>query len=236
MTDFEKKLSEWSNKVVNYCHEIATNPEFNLNLSFYAFQSEPKESPELLILGINPGREFSYADQFNNPIWGLINDKQMTAEVFRKANPLFHDHKSWTLWKNLSKSFIDDTMNEMLSNSMYMNFIYFNTVKVEDLLAKKGGKMVYDMCRNFSIELISDIIKPKYILCLGTGGCFDRLPIKKSEKMLADKKRLLVKGEFSNIPIYGIPHPSGSITSDADRKRIGELLKKEFSNNESTNR
>ena len=41
MTDFEKKLSEWSNKVVNYCHEIATNPEFNLNLSFYASQSEP---------------------------------------------------------------------------------------------------------------------------------------------------------------------------------------------------
>lgn len=228
MTDFEKKLTEWSNKVVNYCHDIAINPEFDLDLSFYAFQSEPKESPELLILGINPGREFTYADQFNNPIWSLVNDKRMTAEVFRNANPLFHNHKTWTLWKNLSKSFSDDVMNEILSNSMYMNFIYFNTVKVENLLAKKGGKMVYDMCRDFSIELISDVIKPKHILCLGTGGCFDILPIKNKEKMLVDKKRLLVKGELSNIPIYGIPHPSGSITSDVDRKRIGELLKMDF--------
>jgi hypothetical protein len=228
MDNYNDKLREWSNKVVNYCHTMATNPEYNLDLSFFAFQSLPKESPELLILGINPGREFTYADQFNNPIWGLTVEKKMTAEVFEKANPMFHNHDSWTLWKNLSKSFESDTMKDILSNSMYMNFIYFNTVKVENLLAKKGGKEVYDMCRNFSLELISEIIKPKQILCLGTGGCFDILPIKDKENLLVDKKRLLLRGKLSNIPIYGIPHPSGSITSDADRKRIGELLRKDF--------
>lgn len=228
MTDFDKKLREWSNKVVNYCHDKATNPEYDLDLSFYAFQSAPKESPELLLLGINPGREYNYADQFNNPIWGLIDEKRMSAEVFVQANPLFHNHKTWTLWKNLSKSFESDRMNDILSNSMYMNFIYFNTVKIENLLAKKGGKEVYDMCRDFSLELIWDIIKPKQILCLGTGGCFDILPIKDKENLLVDKKRLLVKGRLSSIPIYGIPHPSGSITSDADRKRIGELLRQDI--------
>jgi len=228
MTDFDKKLREWSIKVVNYCHEMATNPDYNLDLSFYAFQSAPKESPELLLLGINPGREYTYADQFNNPIWGLKDEKKMSAEVFVKANPVFHNHDSWKLWKNLSKSFESDRMKDILANSMYMNFIYFNTAKVENLLAKKGGREVYNMCRNFSLELILEIIKPKQILCLGTGGCFDILPIKDEENLLVDKKRLLIKGKLSNIPIYGIPHPSGSITSDDDRKRIGKLLRKDF--------
>jgi len=228
MNNFDGKLREWSHKVVNYCHDKATNPDYNLDLSFYAFQSVPMECPELLILGINPGREYTYADQFKNPIWGLTEDMKMTAEVFVKANPEFHNHHKWTLWKNLSKSFDGEKMSNILSKSMYMNFIYFNTVKVDNLLAKKGGKEVYEMCRNFSLELISEIIKPKQILCLGTGGCFDILPIKDKENLLADKKRLLLKGKLSNIPIYGIPHPSGSITSDADRKRIGELLRKDF--------
>ena len=228
MDNYNDKLREWSNKVVNYCHEMATNPEYNLDLSFYAFQSVPKERPELLVLGINPGEENSYGSQFNNPIWGLTEGKKMTAEVFEKSNPVFHNHDTWRLWKNLSKSFDGDRMNAILSNSMYMNFIYFNTIKVENLLAKKGGKEVYAMCRNFSLELISEIIKPKQILCLGTGGCFDILPIKDKENLLVDKKRLLIKGKLSNIPIYGIPHPSGSRTSDADRKRIGELLRKDF--------
>ncbi len=228
MDNFNKKLSNWSNKVVNYCHNTATNIENDLDLSFYAFQSAPKESPELLLLGINPKGEFAYADQFNNPIWGLINEKRMTAEVFMQANPFFHNHETWALWKNLSKSFESSRMNDILSNSMYMNFMYFNTVKVEKLLNRKGGKDVFNMCRDFSLELISDIIKPKQILCLGTSGCFDILPIKEKENLLVDKKRLLIKGKLSGIPIFGIPHPSGSITSNADRKRIGELLEKDF--------
>lgn len=228
MTHFAKRLREWSNKVVTYCHEKATNPAYKLDLSFYAFQSVPKESPELLLLGINPGREYTYAEQFNNPIWGLTKEKKMTAEVFEKGNPEFNTHNTWMLWKNLSKSFESDKMKDILSNSMYMNFIYFNTIKIENLLAKKGGKEVYDICRNFSLELISEIIKPKQILCLGTSGCFDILPIEDRENLLVDKKRLLIKGKLSSIPIFGIPHPSGSITSDDDRKRIGELLRKDF--------
>lgn len=228
MTNFDKRLSEWGNKAANYCHDKATNPEYDLDLSFYAFQSTPKESPELLLLGINPGREYKYADQFNNPIWGLTEEKRMSAKVFVQANPLFHQHITWLLWRNLSKSFDNERMTGILSNSMYMNFIYFNTVNVNNLLAKKGGKDVYEMCRTFSLELISDIIKPKQILCLGTGGCFDILPIKDKETLLMDKKRLLVKGKLSNIPTYGIPHPSGSRTSDADRKRIGKILEENF--------
>jgi hypothetical protein len=227
MTNYERRLMEWSNKVVNYCHDKATNPDYNLDLSFHAFQSVPKESPELLLLGINPGREYAYADQFNNPIWGLIEEKRMTAEVFVKANPTIADLKTWRLWNNLSKAFYSERMNDILSSSMLMNLIYFNTVKVENLLAREGGKEVYDMCRDFSIELITDIIKPKRVLCLGTAGCFDLLPIK-DETRLIQEKRLLVKGQLAGIPVYGIPHPSGSRTFYPNRKHIGEILSVEF--------
>lgn len=228
MKDFNKKLNEWSNKVVKYCHEIATNPDYEMNLSFFAFQSIPKEKPDLLILGINPANSFTYPDQYNNPIWGLIADKQMTPDVFIQANPVFQNHNTWVLWKNLSKSFSDVQMNKILANSMYMNYVYFNTPDIATLLNKKHGKEVFNKCGEFSLELITDIIKPKQILCLGTEGCFDKLPITNKECLLKGNKRLLLKGKLLDFYIYGIPHTSGSITSDADRKQIGELLKKNF--------
>jgi hypothetical protein len=153
----------------------------------------------------------------------------MTTEMFMKENPTFFDeHQKWKLWQNLSKSFIDEEMKTILSGSMYMNFAYFNTINIDNLFARKGGREAYETCREFSLELISEIIKPKQILCLGTVGCFDKLPILDKEVLLGGKKRLLVKGSLLNIPIYGISHPSGSITSDEDRKRLGEVLKQHF--------
>lgn len=228
MTDFNEKLTEWSNKVVNYCHEIAINPNYDMDLTFYAFQSTPKENPELLILGINPKGEFTYADLYSNPIWGLADSKRMTSEVFVQENPFFHKHHTWVLWKNLSKSFLNSSMNTILTDSMYMNFVYFNTPNIDALLRKKHGKEVFNKCRDFSLELITDIVKPKQILCLGTLGCYDKLPITNKECLLKQSKRLLLKGKLSNIPVYGIPHPSGSITSDHNRNRIGDLLRKDF--------
>lgn len=228
MNNFEEQLKKWSIKVVTYCHNVATNPEYGMDLTFYSFQSIPKKNPELLILGINPAGEYSYADQFNNPAWGLTVEKQMTVDVFIKGNPFFYNHDSWLLWQNLRKSFYDEQMATILSCSMYMNFISFNTPDIESFLKKKRGKEVYTKCRDFSLELITKIIKPERILCLGTEGCFDILPITNKECLLADHKRLLLKGKLSGFTIYGIPHPSGSRTSDLKRKQIGELLKLDF--------
>jgi hypothetical protein len=199
-----------------------------MNLTFYAFQSAPKENPDLLILGINPAGEYTYSDLYNNPAWGLTIEKQMTADVLLKENPFFHNHETWTIWKNLCKSFTNERMNNILNSSMYMNFVYFNTPNIDILLSKKHGTEVFNKCRDFSLELITNIIRPKQILCLGTGGCFDKLSIIHKEVLLADGKRLLVKGKLLDIPIYGIPHPSGARTSDDNRKRIGELLRKDF--------
>lgn len=223
MDNIKPTFLEWSNKAVASCHRLATNTELDLNLSFFAFQSIPKVNPDLLILGINPGNEFTYSDQYNNPGWGL-DESGMNAEIFMNGNPFSQDYENWLIWKNLRKSFIGEKMNNMLTNSMYMNFIYFNSLNIESLLQKKGGFEAFNNCRDLSVELINNIIKPKYIICLGTADCFDKLPLTEKECLLKDKKRLLLKGKLSGIQVFGIPHPSGSITSDADRRNIGDLL------------
>ena len=52
------------------------------------------------------------------------------------------------------------------------------------------------------------------------------LPLKNKETLLKRKKRLLVKGNLENIPVYGIPHPSGSYTSYVDLEKISSLFDK----------
>jgi hypothetical protein len=150
----------------------------------------------------------------------------MTPEVFAKGNPCFHTLEKWPIWQNLIKSFSDPQMNILLSNSMYMNMVYFNSKNIQDLLNKKHGREVINKCREFSVELITKVIKPKQILCLGTQDCFDQLKLNNKEVVWKKRIRLLVKGELFNIPVYGIPHPSGKVrVLDEDRKQIGELLK-----------
>ena len=101
-----------------------------------------------------------------------------------------------------------------------------NTLNVSDLLRRKEGHIVYKRNRDFSLDLILNIIKPKRIVCLGTADCFDKLPLRNRATVLANKKRLLVKGDLENIPVYEIPHPSGSYTSNTDRESIGLSLEK----------
>ncbi len=210
MENFDKKLKEWGRKVVDFCNEIATNEEYELNLHFYAFQSAPKQNPDLLILGINPGEEHEYKGK-------------ISVEKFIEANPFFCNHKDWAMWKRLSISF--ESIPEILEESMCMNLVYFNTDNLQNLLKRKGGKEGFVKCKGFSLDLISEVIRPKCILCLGTATCFDYLPIENKEVLLKSRMRLLVKGEFNGIPTYAMPHPSGARVSNVNRKEIGKKLK-----------
>jgi hypothetical protein len=236
MDNFDQKLLAWSDDVVKYCHSIATNPQYDMDLAFFAFQSAPKEKPDLLILGINPGGKdgvSNYEGQYSNSIWGLTDKNEMTPEVFAKGNPCFHTLEKWPIWQNLIKSFSDLQMNNLLSNSMYMNMVYFNSKTIRDLIDRNHGMKAFNKCRDFSVDLITKVIKPKQILCLGTAGCFGKLPYTDYKCLLKNEKiRLVIKGKLSNIPVYGIPHPTGnrvnSKLSPEDRIEIGEVLKNEF--------
>ncbi|MCU7540869.1 hypothetical protein [Riemerella anatipestifer] len=137
----DKKLLDWAYKTVEYLHNVATDENNKeLDLSFYAFQSEPKLNPNVVFLGVNPGGEaYSYSSLYSNPIWDLIEDGKMTPKRFIKANPLIKGLKDWKIWKELKKSFGEYSFFE---NYVYMNLIYFNTPNVEDLLRRKNGNIV----------------------------------------------------------------------------------------------
>ena len=225
MDEFNLKLINWAEKAVNFCHNIATDRNQDFDLSFYAFQNLPKENPEILFLGINPGGEaYPYSSLYENKKWGLINDKKMTTERFVKENPMVEEMQTWKMWKNLENIFRNDKLHKMYDSSMKMNLIYFNTPNISDFLVRKNATSIFNKNKDLTIDLILNIIKPKNIICLGTAQCFDKLSLKNKEILLNGKKRLLTKGNLENIPVYGIPHPSGSYTSYDDLDKISLIL------------
>jgi hypothetical protein len=218
MDKFNLGLKDSAKKAVTYCHDAATDMEKEMDLTFYAFQSTPKYSPSILVLGLNPGGyPFTYSDQYNNPIWGLDKIQKMTPDVFTRANPCNESYTEFKLWRNLHNMFVTSGMEEVLADHVYMNYVYFNTSKFNDLYKRKGGSATISNCKALSIDLITNVLRPKSILCLGTADCFDRMPVRDTDK-----------GHLSGIPTFGIPHPSGSYTSLKDISEIAKIVKQEI--------
>ncbi|MEA5401437.1 uracil-DNA glycosylase family protein [Arcicella sp. DC2W] len=221
MNEFEEALLEWSKNTVDYLHTVVTNPENKeLDLSFYAFQTAPKYKPNVIFLGINPGgKAYPYESLYKNPIWNLIEHNRMTPERFIQANPDIEKLETWKVWIKLKRFF---EKYEFFNDYMLMNLIYFNTPNIHDLLRRKNGSAIFKKNVELTKDLLINVIQPKIIICLGT-SCFDRLNIK-SQVILKGKKRLVVKGELNGIKVFGIPHPSGSFTSNEDKDRIGNTI------------
>ena len=107
-----------------------------------------------------------------------------------------------------------------------MNLVYFNTPNISNFLNRKNGVRTFKKNRDLSLDLILNVIKPKSIICLGTAQCFDYLPLINKETLLNGKKRLPPPPPPPPPPPYGIPHPSGSYTSNFDLEKISSLLDK----------
>lgn len=235
--NFESRLKNWATKVANECHNIATssNIEERVDLFFYALQSPPKENPDLLIIGLNPGG--SDADTYLSAC-NTREIERMTYKEIMKENPFWHKRDSkkrdenWAIWTRLKHSFINDEMFQLLENSVYMNLLYFNSGNFNDFLSKSGSKKAFDVCCKLTNEAISDVFKPKMIICLGVSDCFNGIKGCTSfEEFPRNKnnKKILVKKYFNDIPVYGIPHPSSArgITNE-DRALIGKLIYEDF--------
>ena len=106
---YDDKLKKWADFTVNYCDNVART---TIDRSFYAFQSEPKESPEILLLGLNPKGKDNYESIFQNSIngWGLNSWGKMIPEVFVHQNPWYIGgtqasiEKEWNILKKMNKT------------------------------------------------------------------------------------------------------------------------------------
>jgi hypothetical protein len=195
---------------------------------FYAFQSSPKENPDLLIIGLNPsedtGEDFSYS---------ACGSKNLQTDIalMKEKSPYWSNEVKWPIWMELKKYFHSPQLTDLLANSVYMNQIYFNTKKLDMLEALPGGANAIKVCRELTKEVAFDIIKPKKVLCLGITDCFNGIGVGTDYQELHKRagKRLLAKKICRGIPVYAIPHPTGArgITNE-DIQTVGNLLASEL--------
>lgn len=225
---FEEKLKKWAEFTVEYCHPIAVDKK----KCFYAFQSQLKhESPKVLILGLNPGEDFTYESMYNheNDGWGLNQHKKMTPEVFLQQNPWYSGgkqavkdpKKEWNILRNLNRTIsVHPDLEKRFNDMVYMNILYFNSKDFQQFKTefKEDWKEVYDNCIKLSRLLIFEIIKPRRIICLSITNCFQ--PFVEHQKPEFIFEGSLCKLETMGINVYGITHPSARKSNDL-RDSIG---------------
>lgn len=200
----QNELKKWAEKVTQV---------YNLTKRSYYTQSDLTkitESPEILILGINPG---STGNEEAQPI---------TADIFLKGNKNFCDReKKWHLWKNLRKILSAGGVDYLLDNES--RFVFSNVYHCDTPKAKDLSKDISDeQFVNLTIELINTL-DPSRVLCLGKNDCWKAL-----EKASNMKTTELIKGELNyakidEIPIYGIKHTSSFYTNE-ESAMIGKVL------------
>lgn len=204
--DLQQKLLVWAEQVVNEYNPIAQSEKVN-----YYTQSDLtqiKESPNLLLLGINPGSAGG-------------DGKQLSAEEFLKGNPEYPQKDSWVMWQRLCRLFSQGDMQEMLQNDE--SFVWSN---VFNLNSKKERGLTNPMKLPKMVELTRELIRvlqPKRVLCLGGANCLYQLFPKHETTLEVLIPSTLWYTKLGSTPIYGIPHTSSCYTSE-QTELLGKAL------------
>ena len=190
---FDDKLFKWAQFAVSYCNNVANQ---QVDRAYYAFQSKPKENPEVLILGLNPHGKDNYHSQVDNERWGLKESGEMIPKVFIQQNQWYiggkYEDTKWNILKNLEKTIdVQEDFHHLFDNMVYMNILYFNSWNFEEFTKSfnEHWKEVYENCIGLSSLLIFEIIKPKKILCLGIDNCFKPLIKVLPKKLIKGKEK-----------------------------------------------
>jgi len=205
----QNELKKWAQEVTQVYNRIGR--------SYYTQSDLTKitESPEILILGINPGST------------GIAKEP-ITADVFLKGNKNFCDReKTWHLWKNLRKILSAGGVDYLLDNEshfVFSNVYHCDTLKADELSPDLKDEQLVKL----TIGLIQKLC-PTRVLCLGKNECWKAL-----EKVSNMKTTELIKGELNyalinEIPIYGIKHTSSFYTNE-EIIMIGKVLAALFRN------
>lgn len=206
MNKLQQALQEWGKKVCKECRAFID--EGNTDQDFYVFQTEiPKESPELLLVGINPGGSKSYKERGKER--ETIDDLTQGSNIYRckkdnqwQSNAL---ERVSSLWEYIK----DDRVTGI-------NACYFNTRKDSDL-----SKEIWDFCAPLTQELI-EILKPKRIIFLSTNEYHLRQAGVKQIKSIG---AYVKEGIWQERKIYAIPnHRFYRAYSYDNTKKMSDIL------------
>ena len=173
--NIQKELMDWAEETVNVYNSIGKT----LKMGYYTQTplSLVSQSPDLLILGINPGAEggnnmmneeellkgnpcFENKDKKN-----ILSDKEYVIYVMKEKKDKDKNINGWALWHRLNNMLEKSSRNKELlqdfNNFVLSNMIFFGTAK-ENLIPKIDK----DKCAERTLKLI-DVLKPKVVLLLG---------------------------------------------------------------------
>jgi len=131
------KLEEWADETAEFYHNIATSAPI-YDLAFYTQSDLTKlsDSPEILLLGINPGSGGKYTEhQIEKKVWKEwgVNGR-MDGATLLKGNPDFQNREKWRTWQGLKRIFSYGEISDIIrdeSKFAWSNIIFFNEPKEE---------------------------------------------------------------------------------------------------------
>lgn len=215
----QSSLEDWAQETIEAYHKIAQE----VNLAFYT-QSDLsilRESPELAIVGINPGgkEKDTYEGQRKNKHWSYLydNPSELDKNHLLKGNYCHEEwkkHKKWSYWSRLKhcleKTYLKDVIDDD-SKIIVTNASFFSTPT-----AKEIEEWLLEKTIPYTLELIK-ITTPKHLIFLGGNKCFKRLDRLSKNTLKFEYKQIcgnIYVGNLNGKLCIGIPHPAYKTTEE----------------------
>ena len=231
--NIQEEIRKWADKTAKGYVSIAN--EYGEDAPGFYTQSDLTKivtSPEVVVLGINPGSGGTYISQKGNPNWGLngmdMNGEHLIHGNFCKnefGNPNWSDRNKWPYWNRLKTYFGGVKSGNPLEKEkdyVVTNMSFFNS--------KKANQLPYELLIKsipFSLDLIR-ILAPKHIIFQGGKGMLDKLNRVNRNNELFEMNYEIIKprvfeGKFNGIPFLSVPHPSAYLKSEERRAVIDSI-------------
>lgn len=204
-----KKLISWGNNLLDGLNTKWNNVPESILAGFTIFYSPIRFRPNLLLVGDNPGGD------------ELVRQEKLPVEheYFKYNYAIAYAMKN--------KIFTGERLNHLLKDSVKTNRIFFKTKNLKQFNELIDSKNMESYCFEI-LEGIIKVLEPKLIFAesLGTFRKLsneERIILKKEE----NNKSLLVLGNYNEIPVLGINHPSRASfhkINDQDWKKVNEKL------------
>lgn len=220
--DIQKELRKWADKTAKGYVAIANDLRDEAP-SFYTQSDLTKitGSPEVVVLGINPGSEGLYIGQKTSKGWDLKGgdmdgEHLIQGNYFKEGEKSsWEDREKWLFWLRLKAYFKDVLPTNPLENEekfVLTNMSFFNLKKANCLSNRILIKSI-----PFSLDLIRQL-EPKKIVFLGGGRMLDKLNRVNRTKLFDINYGMIspgiYEGLFNSIPFLAVPHPSAYLTSE----------------------
>lgn len=197
----------------------------NTRMSYYT-QSPLNEIKDdhinLLVLGINPG---SWAVPFEEWTYrGELRLEGLSYKDFLLGNPYYQMMRDgkvrWSYWDKLYRLLEIAEMQSFVNDKDFvLTNIFFGSTKKESGIPKKK----YNDLKKYTFQLI-DLLKPKYIICLGQKVMDMVLNNYKKNKESCQIPGLPIRYSFINeMKVFGFHHPA-YFYSNEEKQLVGHFL------------